>query len=79
MGQPTKLIELLNKAHANLTIRNLGGKYNHVIVECHDFTLGDFLLRYFSECCKESGYSGYYLTPYEERESKARHYIVFYS
>lgn len=52
--------------------------YSSVILEISEFTFGDFEMKQLFAAKEFSGAKGFYMTPRMERESKARHYILFY-
>lgn len=54
-----------------------GDSYDHVILELSIFTLSDFDIKKMVDCANQTGY-GFYMTPRSERQSDARHYIVFH-
>lgn len=52
--------------------------YKNVVLELHDFTLGDYQIKHFFEAIEKGYCSGFFFTPRGERESDARHYILFH-
>lgn len=80
-----KLAELLrekfslksNQRNGIESVEEVGGVYDHVVLELNIFTLSDYHFNLINECAKATGYS-WYMTPKGERESTARHFITFH-
>jgi hypothetical protein len=84
MGSPAKLEAILrdkfkitNNQYGIQSVRCCGGVYNNVALELSDYILGDWQIKWLFEAMNESGAKGFLMTPRGERESQARHYILF--
>lgn len=84
MGSPAKLEQLLrekfNISHNQYGIQSVrccGGVYQNVALELNDYILGSWQIKWLFECAEAAGAKGFLMTPRGERESNARHYILF--
>jgi hypothetical protein len=84
MTGPAKLEQFLrgkfgitNNQYGIQSVRCCGGVYNNVALELNDYILGEWQIKWLFEGMAESGAKGFLFTPRGERESQARHYVLF--
>jgi hypothetical protein len=80
MGDANKLVEILKKHFPAADVKRKYDTetYDHVTIAINSFIFADYEMERLFEAKKESGYGGFYMTPRDERESTARHFITFH-
>lgn len=72
------LVEQLKEFFPSAIVKSLGGVYNHVSLEINDYIFSDFDMSKLIKAKELSNYGGFYMIPLLERESKARHFVMFH-